>query len=68
MAHRFLPDFALSYLEGGAEEEQTLARNLAALASWRFVPHALVDVAQRSTRARCSAVRFRCRLSSRRPG
>ncbi|WP_372623575.1 alpha-hydroxy-acid oxidizing protein [Falsiroseomonas sp.] len=48
MAHRFLPDFALSYLEGGAEEEQTLARNLAALAAWRFVPHALVDVTQRS--------------------
>src|SRR6476620_1304536 len=48
MAHRFLPDFALGYLEGGAEEEQTLARNLAALAAWRFVPRALQDVSQRS--------------------
>jgi len=49
MAHRFLPAFALDYLEGGAEEEQTLARNLAALAAWRFVPRALVDVSRRST-------------------
>jgi (S)-mandelate dehydrogenase len=48
MAHRFLPDFALGYLEGGAEEEQTLARNLAALAAWRFLPRALVDVSHRS--------------------
>ena len=31
MAHNFLPGFALAYLEGGAEAEQTLARNLAAL-------------------------------------
>jgi (S)-mandelate dehydrogenase len=48
MAHRILPAFALGYLEGGAEEEQTLARNLAALAAWRFLPRALVDVSQRS--------------------
>lgn len=48
MAHRFLPGFALGYLEGGAEEEQTLARNIAALAAWRFVPRALVDVSQRN--------------------
>ncbi len=47
MAHRFLPDFALGYLEGGAEEEETLARNLAALAAWRFLPRALVDVSRR---------------------
>ena len=51
MAHRFLPDFALGYLEGGAEQEQTLARNLAALAALRFVPRALVDVSQRSLAA-----------------
>ena len=47
MAHRALPAFALDYLEGGAEEEATLARNRAALASWRFVPRALVDVSHR---------------------
>ncbi|RTL86870.1 MAG: alpha-hydroxy-acid oxidizing protein [Hyphomicrobiales bacterium] len=47
MAHRRLPDFAAEYLEGGAEEEATLARNLAALASFRLLPRALVDVSQR---------------------
>jgi (S)-mandelate dehydrogenase len=47
MAHRRLPGFALEYLEGGAEEESTLARNRAALAAWRFAPHALQDVSKR---------------------
>jgi (S)-mandelate dehydrogenase len=47
MAHRRLPAFAAEYLEGGAEEEATLARNFAALASYRLLPHALVDVAHR---------------------
>ena len=47
MAHRRLPEFALEYLEGGAEEEATLSRNLAALASYRLLPHALVDVSHR---------------------
>lgn len=47
MAHRRLPRFALEYLEGGAEDEASLARNIAALAEWRFVHHALVDVARR---------------------
>lgn len=47
MAHRRLPDFALEYLEGGAEEEATLSRNLAALASYRLLPRALVDVSHR---------------------
>lgn len=46
-AHRRLPRFALEYLEGGAEEEATLARNLEALAIWRFAPQALRDVAER---------------------
>ncbi len=47
MAHRRLPDFAVEYLEGGAEDEATLARNLAALASYRLLPRALVDVSHR---------------------
>lgn len=46
-AHRRLPRFALEYLEGGAEEEATLARNLYALEAWHFAPQALRDVAQR---------------------
>jgi (S)-mandelate dehydrogenase len=47
MAHRRLPRFALEYLEAGAEDEATLARNEAALAEWRFVHRSLVDVSQR---------------------
>lgn len=47
MAHRRLPEFALEYLEGGAEDELTLSRNRAALAELRLRPRALVDVAQR---------------------
>lgn len=48
MAHRRLPAFAVEYLEGGAEEEATLRRNFAALASWRLLPKALVDVSSRN--------------------
>src|SRR5205823_5896065 len=47
MAHRRLPRFALEYLEGGAEDEATLARNDAALAEWRFMHRSLIDVARR---------------------
>src|SRR4051794_11562715 len=47
MAHRRLPAFALEYLEGGAEEEATLARNRAALAAHRLLPRALIDVSHR---------------------
>lgn len=47
MAHRRLPPFAIEYLEGGAEEEATLARNRAALASYRLLARALVDVRHR---------------------
>jgi (S)-mandelate dehydrogenase len=51
MAHRRLPDFALDYLEGGGEDEATLARNVAALAEWRFTHRSLVDVSRRETSA-----------------
>ncbi len=47
MAHRRLPPFAIEYLEGGSEEEATLARNRAALASYRLLARALVDVRHR---------------------
>lgn len=52
MAHRRLPDFALDYLEGGAEDEATLARNIAAFADWRFTHRSLVDVSQRDVSTR----------------
>jgi (S)-mandelate dehydrogenase len=46
--HKRLPRFALEYLEGGAEEEETLAREREAFAEWRFTPRTLVDVSSRS--------------------
>lgn len=52
MAHRRLPDFALDYLEGGSEDEAALARNLAAIAEWRFRHRSLVDVSRRKTATR----------------
>lgn len=51
MAHRRLPRFALEYLEGGAEDEATLARNIEALAEWRFAHRSLVDVSRRDLSA-----------------
>ena len=44
MAHQRLPRFATEYLEGGAEDEAALARNLAALADWYFAHRSLVDI------------------------
>jgi (S)-mandelate dehydrogenase len=48
MAHARLPRFALEYLEGGSEEESSLARDREAYADWRFVPRQLVDASHRS--------------------
>lgn len=47
MAHRRLPRFAVEYLEAGGEDEASLARNIAALAEWRFLHRSLVDVSRR---------------------
>ena len=47
MAHRRLPRFALEYLESGGDDEAALARNIAALAEWRFLHRSLVDVSRR---------------------
>lgn len=47
MALRRLPAFAAEYLEGGAEDEATLERNLSALSGYRLLPRALVDVSHR---------------------
>lgn len=47
MAHRRLPRFALEYLEGGADEEATLARNRAALSRYYFTHRSFVDVSHR---------------------
>jgi len=46
--HRRMPRFVLEYLEGGAEDEATLAREREAQNEWRFVPRTLVDVSSRT--------------------
>lgn len=50
-AHRRIPRFALEYLESGAEDEATLARERASFGDWRFVPRTLVDVSARTPAA-----------------
>ncbi|MET1756377.1 alpha-hydroxy acid oxidase [Novosphingobium sp. RD2P27] len=47
--HRLMPRFVLEYLEGGAGEEATLAREREAFATWRVLPHTLRDESARST-------------------
>lgn len=44
VAQRFLPRFAYSYLEGGAEDEITMRRNREAFSRVMFSPQVLVDV------------------------
>ena len=46
LARRRLARFAFDYLDGGAEDGRTLARNLAAWQAVLFSPRALQDVAQ----------------------
>ncbi|MFM0418869.1 alpha-hydroxy acid oxidase [Paraburkholderia aromaticivorans] len=50
-ARRFLPDFAWQYLEGGAEEQITMAHNRAAFQRTGFSPRVLVDVDKVDSRA-----------------
>jgi (S)-mandelate dehydrogenase len=45
-----MPRFVLEYLEGGAGEEATLARERECFAEWRVMPHTLVDEAHRDVR------------------
>jgi (S)-mandelate dehydrogenase len=48
MAHARLPGFVSEYLEGGAEDENTLAANLASFAQARFAPRVLAGAAPSS--------------------
>jgi (S)-mandelate dehydrogenase len=47
IAKRRLPRFVFDYVDGGAEDERTLAGNRAAFESLRFAPRTLVDVSRR---------------------
>lgn len=48
-AHARIPKFCAEYLEGGGDDELTLARNRASLDAILFRPRTLVDVSQRET-------------------
>lgn len=50
MARRRVPGFVFEYVEGGAEDEQTLHRNREALEALRFLPRTLVDTSTRNLR------------------
>ena len=47
MAAQRLPNFCLEYLEGGADDERTLARNRSAFDDLLWLPRTLVDVSTR---------------------
>jgi (S)-mandelate dehydrogenase len=49
IAKRRLPRFVFDYVDGGAEDERTLAGNRAAFERLRWRPRTLVDVSARST-------------------
>lgn len=50
IARRRVPNFALEYVVGGAEDENSLSWNQAALKSIRFKPNTLVDTSSRHQR------------------
>lgn len=51
-AHRHLPRFVVDYLEGGAGQQRTLARNRAALDALALLPRTLRDVSHVDVRTR----------------
>ena len=50
IARRRIPNFALEYVVGGAEDEKSLIWNQTALKSLRFKPNTLVDTSSRHQR------------------
>lgn len=49
IARRRLPNFMYEYLEGGADSELTLRRNVAAPNNWLWLPHMATDVTKVDT-------------------
>ena len=47
IARRRVPNFAMEYIEGGAEDENTLNWNARVLKSIRFIPSTLIDTSKR---------------------
>jgi isopentenyl diphosphate isomerase/L-lactate dehydrogenase-like FMN-dependent dehydrogenase len=59
-AHRRLPRLIRDYLEGGAEDHVTVRANREVFEAIRFSPRTLVDVSQRSQKARVLGQLFDC--------
>jgi (S)-mandelate dehydrogenase len=56
MAKKRVPGFAYEFIEGGAEDELSLAWNREAFAAYRFAPQTLVDTSERHTRVKLFGV------------
>lgn len=50
LAQTRVPHFAFEYVEGGAEDEATLAANRSAFGRWRLLPRTLIDTSTRQLR------------------
>jgi L-lactate dehydrogenase (cytochrome) len=50
-ARRLIPRPVFDFVDGGADQELSMAANRAAFTGWRFVPRALVDVSAADTSA-----------------
>lgn len=51
LAQRRLPAGIFGYVDGGAEDQETVRLNRQSFANWAFVPHILTDVSKRSLAA-----------------
>jgi isopentenyl diphosphate isomerase/L-lactate dehydrogenase-like FMN-dependent dehydrogenase len=56
LAHRRLPRMVWSYVEGGADDQQTLRGNHGAFGHWAFRPHVLTGASQPSMSRRIAGV------------
>ena len=67
-ARRLIPRPVFDYVDGGADEELSMAANVRAFRRWRFQPRALTEITMVDTATRVLGHDLRCRWCSRRPG
>ncbi|MDI9219694.1 alpha-hydroxy acid oxidase [Pantoea sp. EA-12] len=61
-AKRILPAFVFSYVDGGADDEKTLALNQSVFDRWQFAPSVLKDVSQRDLSCQIGDTKLRAPL------
>ena len=64
---RLTPRPVFDYVDGGADEELSMAANMRAFRRWRFQPRALAEITAVDTATGCSTVTCRCRWCSPQP-